>query len=375
MHSWREFARSVSSLAIGLPTLLMCSAASQQAPPAASSDATVSKQEIRIPMAAAGPNGLQGLLYLPPTLGRHPLVLLTHSTLKFAFENREMGPGALQPEALWFARRGWAVATVMRRGYGASGGKWDEYHFRCGEANLEAWGDHDAEDLKAAFDYLVLRSDIDGSRVIAVGDSTGGTAVVSFALHAPPGLRAIVSISGLWPTLLLHPSACKSHTATSFGDLNVDTHVPMLWIYAKNDHLIGPKVATRIYDAFVAAGGNAELSMLERSADDGHFIFSDSPELWGPIVERFLAKHDLPFAPLYPASTASKLKLPAGFSDDAQKAFARFQSLGPYKAFAIGPRGEWGYSSGKLTSKLAEQGALASCQGGDWCTIFAKDTQ
>ncbi|MGD0479884.1 MAG: CocE/NonD family hydrolase [Terracidiphilus sp.] len=326
-------------------------------------------------MAAAGPAGLQGLLYLPPTPGKHPLVVMTHATLKFERENREMGPGTLQPEALWFVRRGWAVAIVMRRGYGSSGGKWDEYHFRCGEADLEAWGDEDAADLKAAFEYLVLRPDIDGSQVIAAGDSSGGTAVVSFALHAPPGLKAVVSIAGLWPTLLLSPSACKSHTATSFGDLSADTHVPMLWIYAKNDHLIGPKAATRIYGNFIAAGGNAELSMLERSADDGHFTFSDSPELWGPIVEQFLAKHDLPFVPLYPAPIASNLKLPPGFSDDAQKAFARFQLLGPHKAFAIGPRGEWGYSSGKLTLKLAEQDALSSCQGGDWCTVFAKDAQ
>jgi dienelactone hydrolase len=300
---------------------------------------------------------------------------MTHATLKFTRDNREMGPGVLQPEALWFVRRGWGVAIVMRRGYGSSGGKWDEYHFRCGEADLEAWGDHDAEDLKAAFEYLVHRSDIDGTRVIAVGDSSGGTAVVSIALHAPLGLKAVVSFSGLWPTALLSPSGCKSHTASSFGNLSVDTPVPMLWIYAKNDRLIGPKAAIKIHDAFIAAGGNAELSMVEQSADDGHFIFSDSPGLWGPIVEQFLSKHDLPFAPLYPAPITSNLKLPAGFSDDAQKAFAHFLSLGPYKAFAIGPRGEWGYSSGKLTSKLAEQDALSHCQGGDSCMVFAKDTQ
>lgn len=375
MRSWRQFGLRVSHLSVALPTILACSAVSQHAPPTTLSGAIASKQELRIPMAAAGPGGLQGLLYLPPTPGRHPLVLMTHATLKFMRDNREMGPGVLQPEALWFVRRGWGVAVVMRRGYGSSGGKWDESHFRCGEADLEAWGNHDAEDLQAAFEYLVHRPDIDGSRVIAVGDSTGGTAVVSMALHAPPGLKVVVSFSGLWPTALLSPGACKSHTASSFGDLGADIRVPMLWIYAKNDHLIGPKTAIKINDAFIAAGGSAELSMVEQSADDGHFIFSDSPELWGPIVEQFLARHDLPFAPLYPAPIASNLKLPAGFSDDAQKAFARFQSLGPYKAFAIGPRGEWGYSSGKLTLKLAEQDALDQCQGGGQCTVFANDTR
>jgi dienelactone hydrolase len=376
MQCWRILALSVSCFSMGVPTFFVARAASEKIPLATASDAVVSKQEIRIPMAAAGPTGLQGMLLMPSTPDKHPLVLMTHATLKFASENREMGPGGLQPEALWFARRGWAVAIIMRRGYGASGGRWDEYHFRCGEADLEAWGDWDASDLRAAYEYLAVRPDIDSSRVIAVGDSSGGVAVVSFGLHAPPGLKAVISFSGLWPTILMSPGACKNHTASSFGRLDQDTHVPMQWIYAKNDHLMKPKAVVKVHDAFIAAGGSAELATVERSVDDGQSIFGDSPELWGPIVEQFLAAHDLPSTPLYPdpASTDNRLKLPAGFSDAAQKAFSRFQTLGPHKAFAIGPIGEWAYSSGKLTLKLAEQDALGRCRSGQ-CVIFAKDAE
>ena len=239
---------------------------------------------------------------------------------------------------------------------------------------MEAYGAWGAADLRAAYEYLAIRPDIDSSRVIAVGDSSGGMAVVSFGLHAPPGLKAVVSFSGRWPTELMSPGACRNHTASTFGRLDQDTHAPMQWIYAKNDQLMRPKTVVKIHDAFIAAGGKAELATVERSGDDGHFIFSDSPQLWGPIVEQFLAAHDLPCTPLYPVSTDNSLKLPARFSDVAQKAFFRFQTLGPYKAFAIGPAREWAYSSGKLTLKLAERDALGRCRSGQ-CIIFAKGSE
>jgi hypothetical protein len=102
--------------------MLVCSAVAQQVVPSPATDVTAKRYELRIPMVAAGKAGLHAFLFIPSTLGKHPLVLMTHGTQYLRGGNHDFGPGALQPEALWFVRRGWAVAIVIRRGYGDSGG-------------------------------------------------------------------------------------------------------------------------------------------------------------------------------------------------------------------------------------------------------------
>lgn len=367
-----NFLRKIGCICFGIPILAICVAAAQQAN-SGQTTISVSEREIRIPMAEAGQAGLQGLLLTPSVPGQHPLVLLTHGSLESSSEGRDMGPGILEPEALWFAQRGWVAAVILRRGYGTSGGSSRRRPFRCGEADLETYGDDDARDLSAAFEYLTTWPEIDASTVIVVGDSTGGVAAVSFGVHAPPGLKAVVSFSGYWPAMLLKPWACKSHTASTFGNLKADHGVPMLWIGSAHDRLIGRKTAVKVYDAFTAAGGNAALSMVEQSGDGGHFLFTYDPKLWSPIVERFLAQQHLPFKRLFPDLPVPNLHLPANFSIEAQAALQRFLRLGPYKAFAVSEEGSWAYVSGKQTPRLAESEALLSCGAG--CRIFAGDTQ
>jgi dienelactone hydrolase len=248
----------------------------------------------------------------------------------------------------------------------------DRNSINCSAAGFEAVGEQDAVDLQAADDYLSHWPAIDTKEVIAVGASTGGFAVVSFGAKAPPGLKAVINFSGGWHMLFFSGSCTKSGLAPAFGALGSEAPVPMLWLYAKNDHLFGSKYVAEVHDAFTEAGGDAELVTVERSGDEGHYLFSESPQLWGPIVQDYLARHGLPSVPLVPDGPASPLKLPAGFSDEAQKAFARFQELGPYRAFAVGPEGAWAYSSGKKTPKVAADDALDRC-GSANCIVLAKD--
>ena len=52
------------------------------------------------------------------------------------------------PQALEFARRGWAAAIVMRRGYGGSDGGWAETFGPCDNPNYIAAGKAGAADLR-----------------------------------------------------------------------------------------------------------------------------------------------------------------------------------------------------------------------------------
>jgi len=153
-------------------------------------------------MAEAGEVGLQTVLILPTTPGKHPLVLMTHGSDYSKSKNKEMGPGLMQPEAVWFARRGWVVAIVTRRGYGSSGGKMDKTHYGCDENAFATIAEEDAADLMAAYDAVKNLPQVDGTSVIAIGNSAGGFAALAFGAHAPPALKAVINFSGGWHSLL-----------------------------------------------------------------------------------------------------------------------------------------------------------------------------
>jgi dienelactone hydrolase len=321
-------------------------------------------------MAEAGEAGLQTVLIYPDTPGKHPLVLMTHGSNYSKGTNQKLGPGMLQPQAIWFARRGWAVAIVMRRGYGDSGGTMDKAHYGCDEKAFAAIADADSADLTTVYEALSKLAAVDGTRVIAAGNSAGGFASLAFGANAPPALKAVINFSGGWHSMFFAGSCAKSGLLPEFRSLGAATHVPTLWLYAKNDSLFPPKSAALMYDAFTSAGGPAEMPVLGKSGDDGHYLFSEGIDIWTPLVEDFLKAHDLPWQDLDPDNTGKLAKLPDSYPNDMKDAFIKWQRFGPNKAFAIGPNGAWSYSIGRKTLKIAEEEALDRC-GSLQCRIVA----
>src|SRR5215510_3829719 len=78
------------------------------------------REPLRIPMPEAGPKGLEAILVRPAADGKYPLVLINHGSPRVSGERAGMTPLAFLPQIMEFARRGWAVAAVMRRGFGDS---------------------------------------------------------------------------------------------------------------------------------------------------------------------------------------------------------------------------------------------------------------
>lgn len=313
-------------------------------------------------MPEAGDAGLQTLMVFPATPGKHPLVLMTHGSDYSKSSNQKMGPGIMQPAAIWFARRGWTVAIVERRGYGGSGGKMEKSHYGCTSEAFAAMAQDDAADLTAVFDAIKTSPLVDASTVIVTGNSAGGFAALAYAAQNPPALKAVINFSGGWHSMFFAGSCAKHGLIPAFGNLGAASHVPGLWLYAKNDGLFAPKYVALMHDAFTAAGGQVEMPVIGNSGDDGHYLLSQGVSVWSPIVEHFLQKHGLPWEDLDPEYGKKTIKLPENYPDDIKDAFARWQSLGPGKAFAVGPNGEWGYSSGRKTLKLAEDEALDRCR-------------
>ena len=101
--------------------------------PRAAAAQDYSKEQLRIPFAAAGARGLEALLMRPADGRRYPLALITHGSPRDAEMRRQMTPGRYHMQAIEFARRGFAVLIVMRRGYGNSGDAYAESGSSCGQ--------------------------------------------------------------------------------------------------------------------------------------------------------------------------------------------------------------------------------------------------
>src|SRR6185437_3988862 len=132
----------------------------------------------------------------PAEPGRYPLALINHGSPRSPKARPGMTPMQLLPQATEFARRGWAAAAVLRRGYGHSGGPWAEDYHGCANADYYDAGLASAADLAGIVSELGKRPDVDATRVVSVGVSAGGFATVALTADPPAGLRAAISFAG-----------------------------------------------------------------------------------------------------------------------------------------------------------------------------------
>lgn len=357
-------------LALVVPGIGVSQAASVR--PAA--EVSIVRRAVTIPMAEAGPGGLHGWLVVPQIPGKRPLVLLSpyvpHDSQRSI---REMGPGAMQGEAMWFARRGWAVGIVMRRGMGGNGGELMDKAERCSKSLFERQEAHGTPDLRAAYDFFARQPEVDATRTIAVGLFEGGTMSIWLAKHPPPGLRAVINFRGGWendPGWLGGSRCIKDAIVPAFAELGATVRLPMLWVYPKNDHWFGATAAKATLTAFNDAGGHAELETIAGSSENDEYPFREDPKEWGPLVEGFLSRLGLPANVVAPEAAHAAFKFPAGFPDDARKPYLKFLEMGDYKAFAMSPSGRWGYTSGRVSLDVAKKDALSECSD-EGCKVVA----
>jgi dienelactone hydrolase len=331
-------------------------------PVGACADGPFILQPLRVPLT--GDLGtLEALFVRPSEPGRYPLALIAHGSPRSPAERPNMTPLAMLPQALEFARRGWAAVIVMRRGYGGSDGGWAETYGGCGNADYADAGFAGADDLKTTLEFVSHRPDVDPTRMIAVGVSAGGFATVALTADPPPGLVAAISFAGGRGSLSDNNVCRPDRLIDAFRVFGKRSRVPMLWVYAANDHFFGPDLAKALDAAFTGAGGSVDFVSAPAFGSDGHGLFSPAGiPLWTPYVEQFLQQQNLtmraePLAPPLPAITA-----PKGLGDNGQKAFATFLIDAPHKAFALSPDGSFGWKSGMRTVEAARADALKFCQ-------------
>ena len=146
------------------------------------------------------PNGptlyLKAIVARPAAAGRFPLVVISHGSPRRITEAKKRDLDWADWIADDFARRGWAAATVLRRGYGASDGAVADSYGMCNEPQFRAAGLTSAQDIVQAVRYFQKQPYVDPTRVLMVGVSAGGFGSIAAASLAPTGVVAVVNFAG-----------------------------------------------------------------------------------------------------------------------------------------------------------------------------------
>jgi dienelactone hydrolase len=349
--------------------------------PLSASAVDLHEQEIRIPWVKAAPAGLDALLVFADLPGKRPLVVMTHGSSRDPEDHRKVTPWSLLPQAIWFARRGFVVLVIVRRGYGSSGGEQDGAHTgRCPQTDYEQAARNAAEDLRIAIDYGSKLPEVDPTRALAVGISTGGMATVALTADAPRNLVAAINFAGGRGSQADHDVCNPDSLVSAYHDFGKHSRVPMLWIYAQNDKYFWPELAQRFDAAFRGAGGQDEFIQAPPNGDDGHHLFNRGIEVWTPMVDSFLKAHDLMLLPApLPEPTAPDIPPPTGLSEHGQQGFRTYLTLGPQKAFAMSAH-HYAFVAAQMTQEDAAKKALENCNknasaSGESCRlVFAGDS-
>jgi dienelactone hydrolase len=327
--------------------------------------------------ASGAPLGIDVMKVEVERPGRHPLAILTHGTAAEQAERATVTPWRYLPQAIWFARRGYVVLVVVRKGYGRSGGKQDSRFGGCGGGSFSDAGEESAADLRDAVSYAAKLPEVDVSTIVSAGVSTGGFAQVALSAKPPSGLKAAISFAGGRGGDGKGDNCNLEGVVSAFQGFGKKSKVPMLWIYSENDHWFPPAMAHSFDAAFKKGGGKNEFVMVPPFQEDGHNFYSDV-EGWSPIVEKFLEEQGLPMpAELLPEPAAPNVAPPSGLGARGLAAFHTYLTMGPQKAFATNGQGVYGMAFGQWDQEMADTKALENCkkaltEGRGQCSVVSR---
>jgi dienelactone hydrolase len=242
---------------------------------------------------------LHARLCLPSSADPATLVLINHGSPPKSSDRPKMKLGNCNQEAAqWFLSRGFAVAYVLRRGYGETGGGWAEDPLGCSHPDYVRGGIETAIDIDAAVDFLTAQPEVKPLGAIVVGQSAGGWGAIAYASVRHPKVAAFVVMAGgrgghrdNRPNNNCRPDLL----ADAAGRFGRTARTPMLWIYTQNDSYFAPSIARAMHNAFTSAGGVADLEQPGPYGTDGHRLFfgPSGSAVWGPLVERYLMQQHI----------------------------------------------------------------------------------
>jgi dienelactone hydrolase len=312
---------------------------------------------------------LEALIVRPAAAkGRLPVALLTHGKPRLPSELVKIRAALMSREARDLAYRGYLAVAVVRRGYGVSGGTpgqpTNTAYAKCNDADLRRYFSVESDDLERALRVVTARADADSTRVIALGGSVGGGAVLALAARNPPGLKAVVNLAGAMRITdaqgqLTCPQDMPIAALASFGS---QTKTPSLWVYSENDSNFGPDAARKVHAAYVAQGGVATLKIAPSlQPADGHNIFElpAGRQHWLAALDPFLRAQNLP---TWSAQQLDALMQKYNIGANRRQWLEAYFSLYTPKVLVRSPSGVLNYSANTSALDPAQKSALEGCE-------------
>jgi dienelactone hydrolase len=242
---------------------------------------------------------LKTRLCRPAGDGPSTLVSINHGSPPNAADRPKMKLGSCQQQAAqWFLSRGYVVAFALRRGYGETGGTWAEDQGGCQSPDYFRAGLETARDIDAVVNFATNLPFVKREGAVVVGQSAGGWGTIAYDSAQHPKVAAfIVMAGGRGGHRNQQPNNnCRTdllvEAAKRYG---ASVSTPMLWIYAANDSYFGPPIVRAMWRGFTAAGGTGDLEQPGPYMEDGHHLFfgPGGSDVWGPLVERYLAEQHI----------------------------------------------------------------------------------
>jgi dienelactone hydrolase len=323
---------------------------------------------IKLPATFSGTFGtdtivLDAIVVRPNDAERHPLAVINHGTPRIPSDRKETSPRNFLAQAREFARRGWVAVTFTRRGYGKSEGSYAEGNGNCGSAIYEPAGRASADDVREVIRLMSEKPYVDSAKIISVGRSAGGFATVALTADPPPGLVAAISFAGGRGSAAPDAPVCnEDNLDKAFAAFGKTSRIPMLWVYAENDHYFGPAAARRFYDAFTGTGGKAKFIAASAFGDDGHGLFSRAGiPIWSEYVDAFLEEQNLKLRDQPLPIDDTNVAVPKGLTERGKVMFLDFLDAAEHKAFVMSDNGHLGWRAGRDSDEDAVEEATELC--------------
>ncbi len=246
-----------------------------------------------IPLPHDGDRAMHTTVLRPPGEDKRPLVVINHGSPAKA-EDRPNLRSVFKTASEWFVKRGFVVALPLRRGYGKTGGSWDETNGRCDNPDYRRAGLETAKDIRAAIAYMTKQAFVQPGRVLVVGQSAGGWGTVALSSLNPPEVAAMVNFAGGrggYKNGQPNSNCTPDRLVEAAGQYGRTARMPTLWVFTENDLFFNPGLSRKMAEAYTAAGGKAEYNLLPPFGKDGHSMFGSSDGLsrWRDLVDKFLA--------------------------------------------------------------------------------------
>src|SRR4051794_15947515 len=163
-----------------------------------------------------------------------PSIVFSHASPLTAAERRGMTPFGSSFGASWaiewFVQRGYVVVSALRRGFGASEGRFSEGVDREQRDYARA-GRAAAADIRAALSFTQALAGVDPTRIVLAGHSAGGFGSLALASEGVP-VRGVINFAGGKGAQLLGAGAPYTSAITAAaGEYGKTARVPSLWIY------------------------------------------------------------------------------------------------------------------------------------------------